>query len=44
MSAIFRSALVTVTMVLFASPTVAADKTSHRIVIQLSQNDPAVMF
>jgi uncharacterized protein len=43
MNAIFRSALVAITMVLFASPAVAADKTVHHIVIQVSQNDPAAM-
>jgi intracellular sulfur oxidation DsrE/DsrF family protein len=43
MNTIFHSALVAIMMVLFVSPTVAADKTSHRIVIQASQNDPGQM-
>ena len=43
MNTIFRNALVAIMMVLFASPSLAADKTAHRIVIQVSQNDPGRM-
>ena len=43
MNTIFRNALVAIMMVLFASPGLAADKTAHRIVIQVSENDPGQM-
>ena len=44
MKAIFRSGLVAVALALFASPGLAAEKAaSHRIVIQVSQNDPERM-
>jgi uncharacterized protein len=44
MKAIFRSGLVAVALALLASPGLAAEKAaSHRIVIQISQNDPERM-
>jgi uncharacterized protein len=44
MKAIFRGGLVAVALALLASPGLAAEKAaSHRIVIQISQNDPERM-
>ncbi len=44
MKAIFRSALVAVALALFAAPGLATEKgASHRIVVQVSQNDPERM-
>ena len=40
MNAIFRGVLIALTLALLASPSVAANKANHRIVIQVSQNDP----
>ena len=43
MKAMFRSTFVALTLALFALPGLAADKGAHRIVIQVSQNDPSRM-
>jgi uncharacterized protein len=43
MKAIFRSVIFAFTVALFAWPSLAADKTTHHIVIQVSQNDPGRM-